>query len=140
MPALVNVGHSNFCDLGFDVFGYKVSVMFCDDVARAVHELHPIIASDHDATALTYTYSNEARSEIFFPFTTSAETIAHEAFHAVWHMVEYVGMKKDNECMAYHLGHLVGEIVKAKKEAQEAKLEHIRNKELQNTGIFCCLL
>lgn len=39
-------------------------------------------------------------------------TVAHESVHAVKAMFKAVGVQRDEETFAYHLGHLVGEVHK----------------------------
>jgi hypothetical protein len=139
MSVVLKAGHSNFFDTGFDVFGHKVSIMFCDDVKHTFSELHPD-SKTNDAEALIYMYDGSAKSEIFLNFDADVGSVVHEASHAVWNLFEYHGVKLDDESLAYHLGYLVREISGAQKQAQEAKTEYARNKELENIGIFCCLL
>jgi hypothetical protein len=139
MSVVLKNGHSNFFDLGFDVFGHQVSVMFCDDVKHTLSELHPDSKTD-DAEAIIYMYDNEAKAEIFLRFEANVGSIVHESSHAVWNLFTYHGVKLDDEAFAYHLGYLVKEILRAQTEAQEGKAEYARLKELENIGIFCCLL
>lgn len=51
---------------------------------------------------------------LIFGLSPDAETIAHEASHAVRAMFKAVGVvgKKDDETFAYHLGYLVGRLHK----------------------------
>ena len=121
MPLMIRDGHTNFFDTGFEVFGHLVSVMFCDDVKATMAKIHPEIGRVDDAEALIYKYTRQAKSEIFIKFDAKVGSITHEAFHAVWNIFEYHGMKRDDEAMAYHLGYLVEEIVGAQIEALEAK-------------------
>jgi hypothetical protein len=144
MPVDLIEGHTNFLDVGFDVFGHLVSVMFCDDVKAELMRLHPAVGYIEDAEALIYKYTKEAKVEIFVKFDAKIGSIAHEAFHAIWNLFDYHGMKRDDEGMAYHLGYLVEHIVEAQIQALEAKNgtaeDSLRQQELENTGIFCCLL
>ena len=47
---------------------------------------------------------------IFVRPNVSTGTIAHECWHAVVNIFEYVGANIDNELMAYHLGYLTNEV------------------------------
>lgn len=144
MPVTIQEGRTNFFDIGLDVFGHKVCVMFCDDIKHELLNLHPEVGRLIDAEALIYKYNHEAQVELFLRFDAKAGSIAHEAFHAVWNLYEYHGMKRDDEGMAYHLGYLVEAILEAQIEALEAKNAYVRNKvrnkELENAGVFYCLL
>lgn len=55
---------------------------------------------------------NVRLSRIVFSNDLSPNTIAHEAAHAIRHMLKVSGVRVDDEVFAYHLGHLVGEIHK----------------------------
>jgi hypothetical protein len=121
VPLTIADGHTNFFETGFEVFGHLVSVMFCDDVKDTMVKLHPEIGRVNDAEALIYKYTCQAKSEIFIKFDAKFGSITHEAFHAVWNIFEYHGMKRDDEAMAYHLGYLVEAIVGAQIEALEAR-------------------
>jgi hypothetical protein len=144
MPVRLIDGHTNFFDVGFEVFGHKVSIMFCDDVKREMIALHPEVGQIDDAEALCYMYKRAAMAEIFVKFNAKIGSISHEAFHAIWHLFEYHGMKKDDEGMAYHLGYLVEEIVGAQIQALEAKNaateRELQRQELEGSCIIYGLL
>lgn len=140
MPVAVIQGHTNFFEAAFEAFGHKVSIMFCDDVKKAIAEQHPEAPKQDDAEALSYFYTTKAESELYFHFDVAAGTVAHEAFHAVWNLFEYHGVKSDDENIAYHLGYLVNEITLAQREARKVKEDYARLKEQQNLGIVCWLL
>ena len=44
---------------------------------------------------------------IFVPWKRSSGTDAHEAYHAVRHLLGQQGIEMENEVVAYHLGYLV---------------------------------
>jgi hypothetical protein len=144
MPVRLTDGHTNFFDVGFEVFGHKVSIMFCDDVKREMMALHPEVGQIDDAEALCYMYKHAAMAEIFVKFNAKIGSISHEAFHAIWHLFEYHGMKQDDEGIAYHLGYLIEEIATAQIEALEAKnatTEHeLQRPELKGSCIIYGLL
>jgi len=60
--------------------------------------------------ALTVHLCGEAFTYIFLRPDANAGTIAHEAWHAVHHLLEDSGVELDHECTAYHLGYLVNRI------------------------------
>jgi hypothetical protein len=50
---------------------------------------------------------------IFINPDTSNDTIAHECFHMVFQIMDYIGSslsEESNEIYAYHLGHIVKEV------------------------------
>jgi hypothetical protein len=96
-----------------------------------------------DAEALIYKYNHEAKVEIFVKFDAKIGSITHEAFHAIWNLFEYHGMKRDDEAMAYHLGWLAEQIVEAQIQALEAKnaaVSRLQKQECADAGFVCCLL
>ncbi len=47
---------------------------------------------------------------VFCQKNLNVSTMAHESFHAVSAMMEWAGVKFDNECMAYHIGYLTQKV------------------------------
>src|SRR5581483_9327451 len=105
--------------LDFDVFGYRVTFVFTNDLQRARDEYDEVIGRHFDATGAGafHTAVDEAmdnRSFIFFKENAQAEQIAHEASHVIFRMLKWAGVvENDSEVFAYHLGHLVGNISRA---------------------------
>lgn len=55
----------------------------------------------HDGTNIIF---------VFLKHNVSVGTIAHESWHALSHMFDMLGMDKEGEAVAYHLGYLVNKI------------------------------
>lgn len=70
------------------------------------------------AEAYTNIYNDNQDPEIFFNIENpiSIVTVVHECTHAVVNILQYRGFKTvgdwDDEALPYHLGYVVGEVVK----------------------------
>lgn len=102
--------------LDFDVFGYRVTFVFSNDLQRARDEYDSIIGRGWDATGAAAFHSavdaaRDNRSFMFFKEKASAEQVAHESAHVIIRMFKWAGVVEiDSEVFAYHVGHLVGNI------------------------------
>lgn len=96
--------------LVFPVFAkYKVSVLFTRDIPKAAARLG-VEASQADA-AFTITETGTKRAHIVFPLKPDADTVAHEAYHAICAMLAWAGATSpEEETVAYHIGYLVKHI------------------------------
>lgn len=91
----------------FPAWRCYVQVLLTPNVTETLQEFGAV---DPDAEAVTQYALNGAGSRIILPLKPSAEVVAHEAWHAINHILEFSGAQKDNETVAYHLGYLVGKI------------------------------
>lgn len=66
--------------------------------------------TEENTNALTVHMEEEARCYVFFRPRASPGTITHEAWHAMTHIFETLGIELDHESMAYHLGYVVDQI------------------------------
>ena len=112
----------------FAIFSnYAIRVEFADDLVKAAKRYKDIADSvseeeDSDADAMTI-YDGSTTSYIFLQPGRTYGTIAHEALHAVNHMMKKLGIKEDkrNEVTAYHLGFVVDSIVAFRKKQTRGK-------------------
>ncbi len=95
----------------FSVFSnYRVHIVITDNLARSRKARYGTEGKSEGAVALSSS-SVDGHSHIFMKEDASAEIIAHESFHIIYRMFEYIGADKmDNEIWAYHLGWLVGKV------------------------------
>jgi hypothetical protein len=113
---LEEIMKSRFTTVEFPVFSdFTIHIEVASDFEKAVKK-YPSIADvagpeDHLADALTI-YDGGHVCFIFLKSNTSAGTVAHEAWHAIRHMMQRMGVELDNEGVAYHLSYLVDEIFK----------------------------
>lgn len=107
--------------------GYVAHVIFSDDIVRSCTNRYGTCSARDTAEAFVRHSTFEGRTHMFFPMTATEEDIAHEAWHVIYHMFDWVGAKDfDNEITAYHLGHLVGKIHKFKREVEA----HVSKKQI----------
>jgi hypothetical protein len=112
----------------FEVFSKGVVVAFVNDLteyAKAIFDNPPDM---YDTAAATMKNTPDTGNRmIIFKLVTIwkpyelADQIAHESYHAIVGMLKHLGMELENEVVAYHLGHLVGEITKFAAKVKEAE-------------------
>jgi hypothetical protein len=98
----------------FPVFhNYVVCLTVASDIDKAVSRHSHLKAilnetnSNRDPCVFT---SDTHRCYMFLPPNAKASTIAHECWHALQGMLDFVNIKTDHECVAYHLGYLVQKV------------------------------
>jgi hypothetical protein len=97
----------------FEVWSnYAVHIVFTDDLAKSrIARYGSAGAAGDIGTGALFTRGNGGYGHLFFQIDACARVLTHEAWHAVWAMFEWAGVKDwDNETVAYHLGYLVGKI------------------------------
>lgn len=101
--------------VSFPVFNNGVHVVRTENIEKSIAHFKqtrdqlPKGYSFRDTAGFTLV-TNESDIWVFLPFKAKPDTDAHEAFHAVRHMLMYAGVELDNELFAYHLGYLVREM------------------------------
>lgn len=107
---------ARFTTIEFPVFfNYIVHVEVTSDLKKSMLKYPPtkdILMEDDCKDAITVHVCDASFSFIFLHYTASVGTIAHESWHAVKHMLEYMGVELDSETVAYHLGYMVDKIFK----------------------------
>lgn len=132
-------GSSTVMDALFPVYGYRIGIVFADDVRRTVsYYFTNFDWKVEDGIAFHLPFKHESRAMIFLPFDADPNTIAHECYHGVRRLLQHLGVglyedagveQIDNECVAYHLGYLVGLVHKYQKSANKSKREwHAKHK------------
>lgn len=100
---------------------YPVHVVIADDIvaARARRNRawgrNEVIEERGNNTEAFHEYDSDGDggvSRLFFRLDAGSGTIAHECWHVVRRMFEWAGAELENEMVAYHLGHLVGEVTR----------------------------
>lgn len=92
---------------------YDVTIIFTSDI-KAVAKSHKARASKNTAACFITKRVAPLSGWLVFNRNPSANEIAHEAWHCIFHLMSAVGAKLEDEVVAYHLGYLVGEIHKFK--------------------------
>ena len=110
-------GSSTVMEIDFPIFGYRIGVVFADDVDRTAGYYFSNFVPDEGTYAFHFPFKGENKAMIFLPFKANINTIAHESYHAVRRMLQHLGIglyedagteQIDNEAVAYHLGYVVG--------------------------------
>jgi hypothetical protein len=105
---------SRITHLEFPVFsGYTVHVEITSDIQKSLAKYPPTkcaIDDENNTHAITIHVINEPFTFMFLPYNVSVGTIAHESWHAVKRMMEYMDVELDSETVAYHLGYSVDKI------------------------------
>jgi hypothetical protein len=100
----------------FQVFDYLVQIVITNDIIRSRNSRSHMIGNDYTGTVHVgglHSYNDSRKdSYLFVNPDADANTIAHECFHAVHRMFEYLGAEIEEEITAYYLGFLVGEVTK----------------------------
>src|SRR5271157_5088943 len=88
-------------DVVFEAFArYRVHVVFTADLKASCIKRYGHCDID-DSTDAFCRHAIDGRSHMFLPMSTIEGTIAHEAWHVIYHMFNYVGVKDfDNEMTA----------------------------------------
>ena len=118
MKQLKKPKHHHETDFRFEVFsGYRVYIIFTDDITASVEyikardDFHSMNPKDRNADGLTVNVNNGNSYVILENKAPTSGTVAHEAWHVVYAMFKYMGVKLTDETVAYHLGYAVQQIV-----------------------------
>lgn len=89
-------------------FPYTVYVIACSDVTEARERYYKTLGHYRGvpADAMHVCVENVPASYIFINYLSDVDVIVHEALHCIWRIMTYVGARKEEEIMAYHLGSL----------------------------------
>jgi hypothetical protein len=96
-------------------FPYEIYVILTEDINNSRSGRSHFLGdwdSTEDTIGIHSGMEEAARSYIFLGYEPDISSVVHEAYHAVWRVMEYLGAHHENEVMAYILGHIVREIVK----------------------------
>jgi len=120
--------------LDFDVYGYRVTFVFTNDLQRARDEYDSVIGHhlEHAGAGAfhsTVDWATDPRSFLFFPLDACSEYIAHESAHVIFRMFRWAGIefneRETGENFAYHLGHLVANITSAQRKLVPERFRRI---------------
>lgn len=94
-------------------FNYDLIVVVSDSIQQSRTNRNDILGyyepDDHHGAMHCYVGH---QSYIFLNYGADIGTIAHETFHFIWRLMQWIGAEHNNEVMAYHLGYYVREIAK----------------------------
>ena len=99
------------------LWNYEVHIILTSDVDLSTDRIHHVIES----TELVFSahhggchvaHAKAMESYVILPMDAPCSAVAHEAWHAIRYMMVSAGADLDSETVAYHLGYLVGQIIK----------------------------
>lgn len=98
----------------FPVFrGFEVRIILSRDLIATGRRLKEKDDLSHADAALIVSKKDPMTCWLLLgPDGRDADTISHEASHAIKHLFKTTGVKTDDEAFAYHLGYLVGKVHK----------------------------
>ncbi len=110
-----------FTRIEFPVFDYVIKVLLTNNLKESREKLSGILGAleDEISESVDGMHSYNKRSNfcyIIIDDKATLGTLAHECSHAVRRMFKYFDAKMANEHFEYHLGYVVDEIEKFKKE------------------------
>lgn len=97
----------------FPVFAnYTVRVVLTPDVAKSRSARDSEIGNKYDGgdPLGIHAFNGNGDAWIFLPLTVEPGTVAHECFHCINRMMQWIQADLENEVVAYHLGFLVTEV------------------------------
>lgn len=98
----------------FPVFcGYIVHVEVTSDFKKSFSKYkstREVNLDANDTRAMAVHVNDISMSYVFLPPNASVGEIAHESWHVIRRMMEYMGVDDSNEAVAYHLGYLTQKI------------------------------
>lgn len=105
---------SRHTTIEFPVFSsYMVHVEVTSDLKKSMakYPLTKVAVDDYgDGDGVAIHVDKEGFSFIFLRYNASVGDIAHESWHVVHRMMDFLGIELDHETAAYHLGYMVNKI------------------------------
>ena len=97
----------------FPVFSnYAVCVIVTSDTHKAALKYPHLksLAENGETEGPCVFSSNTHRCYMFLPPNANIRTVAHESWHAIKGMFNFMEINLDHECVAYHLGYLTQKV------------------------------
>jgi hypothetical protein len=96
-------------DIRFPVFLFTVTVIISNDILRSRKKLDRIVGypmTKGNPQAMCTEYGPGLKCFLIFRPGADVDTFVHECWHAVFFMMNTVGVKIDHETVAHHMGYL----------------------------------
>jgi len=97
---------------------YRVFIVFTDDISASVDYLADrdnfnVLSAERMTDCVACHLHPESRGHSYIIFTpkTYAGSIAHECWHMIYNLMDFTGIKLEDEFVAYHLGYAVQKVV-----------------------------
>ena len=89
---------------------YNIEVVIAKDTKKARHDRDGEFGVFEGVFHALHSFNKEGNALLVFPQGVEVNTIAHECFHAVVAMMDWIGNDTNNECAAYHIGYLTQKV------------------------------
>ena len=98
----------------FPVFHYTVYVEIASDFKKALrsHKRTKNVPSEPGVRWISVHEAHEGFSFIFLKPDATTGEIAHESYHVVRRILEFIGADEESEVVAYHLEYMVDKITR----------------------------
>jgi len=95
----------------FETFGYNVQIILTDDLSAVGARMAEQYSIHNPVGKYTAGFSlnvgGQPVSVLALPLEKDWSVVAHESFHIVWHLMEWIGAQHEEEVMAYCLDTVV---------------------------------
>jgi hypothetical protein len=91
-------------------FGFQLNLVLTDDIAESHNKRKKAIGPYGETiniSALFVGHNVRPLAYVFLPVNPCISLVVHEIYHAIVHMLDFVGAKHDEEVVAYYLSFLV---------------------------------
>jgi len=111
--------------INFPVQQYELHIIVTNNIRKSRNKRKKLFGGKLDGNAKgLFSKSNDFSGYIFIEPNASVNTISHESFHAVDHLMSAIdtSLTKDtNECYAYSLGYIVEKVYNFKNKIKNDK-------------------
>jgi hypothetical protein len=118
--------------LEYPLFNYSIWICITEDIVKSIENQNTLLGnqdtSDLEFCDGVHCY-HKNRAAIFIKPDSTEGTIAHELWHGIYRMFEYIGAKIENEVTAYCLSYGLDFILNFKK--KKDKLFKVKYKKYE---------
>lgn len=120
--------------IDFPIFGYEFICVYTDSIQISRDKRNVVLGAledklSEDVDGLHSNNKSISSSFVFFTPFTSVGVIAHEIYHAIRTMLDWIGAKEEEEVVAYHLSYSLDEILEFKKKIDINLINNLKKKK-----------
>lgn len=93
---------------------YQVRLIFSGDLNKSAKARLNEAPTDDNGGGFVFNVKGVGRSYLFLEHDAPESTVAHECWHIVHRIMDWIGAELDNEIVAYHLDHMVEKVYQFK--------------------------
>jgi hypothetical protein len=98
----------------FREFGYVTEIIFTHSIAESLGKRQDMFLPGEEMLGLY----QEDPNRLFIAISSSYGVVAHESWHAIYHMLQRIGAEVDNEVVAHCLGYMVDQILSFRRQLE----------------------